>query len=706
MAFLDAFFTRDGGEIFPVGCAAMSRSVSLAALAVAASLAACGDNVRPGIVVVVGADDLAAIQGLAALVPASAGLEVRMSENPAGERLVGPDLGIRVTRTLSCAECYRIVAVDGGWLVHAGDRLGAQYGVAHALENLGFRFRHPFDTYAPAVPAFDPDAAASLDVTHTPVTRVRGFQFHTLHPTEAYFALWEPGADHLAEAARIFSWVAANRGNFVQWVGLDDIMAPDLHAAWRDHTAALHALADVRGLRTGLNIQLYGQSNLQRAFDLSDDDTGTVPLADELAARLPLVTDGVAFDVYDLSFGEFFSADPAAFVADIDATAAAVRVHAPAAEMHGLVHVGGDQRVTYMGEDLIYYFLVKFADPRIVPDIHTVMFYDLYEDAGGAYHHDDFSEHRAYLLERIAAGEPNVYIPETAYWVAFDDSVPLYLPLYVRNRWLDLDRLRTDPAAGGNRLDGHVIFSTGWEWGYWLNDYAALRASYADAADWTDLVRDAFADDLAPAVDAVAALVETQRAALLDGRLVAYLAGRDAAMDLGESLDIVSQPDRPQFAELADAAVRDPFAADVLPRLDRLADDLAAHAAAVAALGLDGPWAAELVDGFAITAVRARFAATAFRVAVDHHAGDAAAASAGIATLRELLDTGAAIVASRHAALHDPSPARLVERNGNRTFYGYGYLHHADNLCFWRRELAQLERMTGASEEVEPNCLL
>ena len=96
-------------------------------------------------------------------------------------------------------------------------------------------------------------------------------------------------------------------------------MAPDLHAPWRDHTAALLALAEARGLRTGLNIQLYGQSNLQRAFDLSDDDTGTVPLADELAARLPLVTDGVAFDVYDLSFGEFFSADPAAFVADMRA---------------------------------------------------------------------------------------------------------------------------------------------------------------------------------------------------------------------------------------------------------------------------------------------------------------------------------------------------------------------------------------------------
>ena len=35
------------------------------------------------------------------------------------------------------------------WVVHAHDVLGAQYGLAGALENLGFRWRHPFEPYAP-----------------------------------------------------------------------------------------------------------------------------------------------------------------------------------------------------------------------------------------------------------------------------------------------------------------------------------------------------------------------------------------------------------------------------------------------------------------------------------------------------------------------------------------------------------------------------
>jgi hypothetical protein len=64
------------------------------------------------------------------------------------------------------------------------------------------------------------------------------------------------------------------------------------------------------------------------------------------------------------------------------------------------------------------------------------------EDAGGAYAHDTFDEHRAFLEENLAAGETVGYFPETAFWVAFDNSGPTYLPLYVRSRWTDLAAFR------------------------------------------------------------------------------------------------------------------------------------------------------------------------------------------------------------------------------------------------------------------------
>jgi hypothetical protein len=667
---------------------------------IAAAAAACGDNEIAQVTIAVPPAFVEHAIGIAALAP-RAPITVVASESPgapAGAREYRVDLVV----DLDCAECYRIDgAGDRAWTVHAGDVLGAQYGIAHALENLGYRFRHPFDSHVPAVPSLDPAAAEQLGVLHQPQIRVRGFQFHTLHPIETYFALWEPGDAALAEAGIIFRWVVANRGNYVQWVGLDDIMDPVRHAAWQTHTTALVDMAHGMGLRTGLNIQLFGASNLQRAFDLSDDETGMVPLADELAARLPLIT-SPRFDAYDISFGEFFGAEPADFVAALDQTVAAFGGHAPGSEIHGLVHVGDDQRVSYMGEDLIYYFLVKFADPSIIPDVHTVMFYDLYEDGGGAYHHDDFAEHRAYIVERMAAGQPVVYLPETAYWVAFDVSVPIYLPLYVRNRWLDLDGLSREAGV----LDGHILFSTGWEWGYWLNDYTALRASYELPADWRDLIADAFGTDLAPAVPVVADLVEAQREALLDGRLVAYLAGRDSVIDIGRELDVISQPDRITFDDLdGDPALQAAFAADQMPRLDAHADAMAAIESRAADLDIAGPWADELRDGIAVTAARARFASSVYRAALDHLAGDAAAARSHRDRAAGLLDRATSIVARRHAALHGSRPHQLVEYpSPNHTFYGYGYLAMADSLCYWRRELVQIDRLLDIADDQLPDC--
>jgi hypothetical protein len=83
----------------------------------------------------------------------------------AGYRIeVATDLG-------GCTECYRIepMATDArGWVVHASDRLGAQYGVAEVFELLGYRFRHPFDTYVPARPTPDAAGLARLRTVRAP----------------------------------------------------------------------------------------------------------------------------------------------------------------------------------------------------------------------------------------------------------------------------------------------------------------------------------------------------------------------------------------------------------------------------------------------------------------------------------------------------------------------------------------------------------
>lgn len=600
-------------------------------------------------------------------------------------------------------EGYSIeTAGTDAWTVHAHDVLGAQYGVAAALENLGFRFRHPADIYAPKRPA---PASAPDGTVHKPEVRVRGFQFHTLHPIETYFAFWEPSAGNTSDAHRIIDWVIKNRGNYIQWVALDNIMKPEEYETWKPFTQELIAYAHMRGVRVGINIQLFGNSNLQNAFDLSDDEN--VPLADSIGARLPLVTADLPFDVYDLSFGEFFNSEPQTFIDATNEVARQLRIFAPNAEMHAVVHVGATQRVQYMGRDLLYYFLVQYADPSIIPDIHSVMYYNLYDDAGGAYQHDDFSEHRQYLLDRICQGKKAAYQPETAYWVAFDDSVPMFLPVYIYSRWRDLDGIRHDGC--GNPLDEHLLFTTGWEWGYWLHDVTSLRASYELPSSPADLVADAYAPDLGSgAAEVVDQLMQEQKRGLIDERLAGYLAGRDVAIDLGRSLPepIISQPDRTTFDRLVANPDVATFTADVLDPLRAHADKIDEIADRLAGLHLeDSRWSRELADGVALDQLRTRFVIATYESVIAHIGGDDGEADAAYDRAARLMATASSRVSSRHGDLHDTHRRRLVDRTENKTFYQYGYLFNADTLCFWHRELDQVGGILGNTTTAPDDCL-
>ncbi|MDX2087219.1 MAG: hypothetical protein SFX73_05190 [Kofleriaceae bacterium] len=651
----------------------------------------CGDDIRGNITIVTPTQWEPALGELAKLTNYT-GLSVNADPGNGYQIVVVDDESIPT-------EGYQL-AVEGSTIrVAAHDLLGAQFGVSAALEGMGFRFRHPLEPYVP----FEPTIGDVDSDVHQPDIRVRGLQLHTLHPIEGYFAFWEPGAGSTNEAHRIIDWVVKNRGNFLQWVPLDNIMQPEAHAAWKPFTQELLAYAHARGIRVGINVQLFGQSNLQNAFDLSDDKTGDIPIADEIRARLPLITGDLPFDVYTISFGEFFNADPDRFIASLNEARAQLRATAPDAEMHALIHVGDEQRIMYMGEELIYYFLVKFADPSIIPDVHTVMFYNLFEDAGGAYHHNNFGDHRTFLQQKMCAGERVAYQPETGYWVAFDNSVPQYYPLYVHSRLHDLTELQKPEGACGT-LDQHYLFSTGWEWGYWLNDYAGLRASY-ELMTTEQAIEDAFGTDLGPqAADLVTQLTALQRTYLLEKRLTGYLVGRDSVIDLGRELDIVSQPDRITFDQLIAGEGREEVETMLANMREYAAalDDLEAQ---ITRLSLpDTRWGRELEDGFVIDALRAHFVIATWEATLAHIDGDTAAAMTAIRAAEELAVRGQSIVTSRHADLHDKNSNRYLERTQNSTFYQFGYLYFAHNLCYWNRELLQVEAILGNSTMAPLSC--
>lgn len=652
-------------------------------------LAACGDNVRANISVDPG--------------PWGEALGELVELTPYGGISIGGDGDFTIAvvdDTAIPTEGYRVEATAAQhYVVHAHDVLGAQYGVADALENLGFRFRHPFDTFVPLVPSDEGTAGPA----HQPQVRVRGFQLHTLHPIESYFALWESTPGSMDDAKRIINWIVANRGNYMQWSALDDIQTIEDHfTAWKPHTQEILAYAHMRGLRVGLEIELFGQSNLQHAFDLYDDNSGTIPIAQQVGERLPMVTTDLPFDAYQLDYGEFFSADAQKFIDANNVVASQLRTLAPQAEVHARIHDGATQRIDYMGQDILYYFLVKFADPSIIPDIHTTFFYNLFEPADGAYHHVDFSEHRQYLLDRMCAGQKAAYHPEDAYWVAFDDSVPQAFPLYMRSRWLDLSMLS---HQGCGPLDEHLLFSSGWEWQYWLHDVTSIRNSYELPASYDAEIIHQLEPDLGKGAGAVVAgIAEDQHDYLMGQKLAPYLASRDAAIDLGRAGDIISQPDRITFEDLVASGDTAGFTASVLVPLAKYADALDARQVQFDQLALpDSRWARELRDNLAIDRLRARFIAAAYQAVIVHITGGDAEASYEHA--RDLMNQAQFVIHGRDADLHDPHAERLLTKDLNQTQYQYGYLFNADTQCYWNRELTQVGTILGNTSATIPNCL-
>lgn len=647
--------------------------------------AACGDNVVGDIGIVAPDEFAAPIAEMVALAPTARSLHVGESD------------GIQITVVQNGAipaEGYRVDKVDDGhYSVNARDVLGAQYGVAAALENLGYSWRHPFD---PEVPTAPKDQGLS-GVTHQPELRVRGMHFHTLHPIEGHFAFWEPSAQSTREAHQIIDWVIKNRGNYVQWAALRNILQDQAnYDAWLPFTQEIIKYAHDRGIRVGVDFELFGSGDLQLAFDLVPEQNGDV--AAQIAENFPKITNNLPFDVYDLSFGEFFGASPDTFISSVNAARDKLRELSPNAEMHALIHDGYTQRVQYMGQNLIYYFLVQFADASIIPDIHTTFFYNLFEPADGAYQHPDFSEHRAYLESRACASPPKpvAYHPEDAYWVAFDVSVPQFFPLYVKSRWLDTYMFET---MQGCTVDEELIFSSGFEWGYWLNDVTSLRAQYDRYESAYALFTEAYGSQVGAVVSDLADL---QHQALMEDKLAPYLAGRDISIDTGRNIGIISQPDRVLFDDLvAGTTTPDAFEQNVLMPMQAYADGLDKLAIPAG----DSRWLDELRDGLAVDQLRAKFSLATYRAVVAHVRGDDGEASAQEATAQQLMDEVNVRVQHRHENLHSGPGRRLLDKGFNDTFYQYGYLHQADVLCYWHREFDQVAGILGNQTEAPPGCL-
>lgn len=645
---------------------------------------------RP-VAVTVGVPDGAA--GDAIWISSSAAARAKTNAPDGGYALVRADEGTRKVIVASAQAPLDLVA--------------ASYGL---LEELGVRFFHPMQELVPELDA--PRFPRTLEARRTPMTKVRGLQIHLLHPLEYLKSLMEPGESNLAEARRLVDWLVKTGQNHLQWPLLGSVDWP----SFAEHARQIAAYAHSRGVTVGASLNLSLKGSLQRNYVLVRDDA---TFAEDIATGLSRALE-VPWDDIELALGEFLAADPAKLVTWLDTAVAHVAAVSPSTRVNVQNHVGNypELYVDFRGEKkLFFYHVPKYADPRLGQSVHTLSWFDTYRD-GGMYQHPDFRFQREYMLSQLPKRRVR-YFPESAYWIAADVDVPVFLPEFIESRWIDINGLDRDVrAAGLPPLEGHVTFSSGHEWGFWMTDYLAAKMLWEPAAPLERFLShygSAYGSCGAGVTAELAQFIAIQKKYLFEGKLTQYVSGEDATVETGASLGYVIRPIRTKFEVLVTGPEGDrvAFENEVLAPLEAMTAETRPIEESLAARcrGADPiltPWCNELRDGVRIVRLRLEHAVIVYRAVLAHARGDGSAARDGLARARAKTDEAKVVIEEREKGYRFDLE-RLTGAYDNPTFYPFGYLRQAHTQCLWHRreQFARLIIEEGALNSTSdvPTCL-
>lgn len=603
------------------------------------------------------------------------------------------------------------------------------------LENLGFGFLHPL---APTVPPALTPPANSLKISEAPRWKTRAIHLHTQHPLELTELLQGWGVTGPEDASgfeamlpewdRYLEWLLANRQTEVEWF----LLYADDWKTFADgpvRQARLKRLVDRAhefGIKVGLDVPIvFGQQHAFRLLRNQNANNEAAELA-EIDARIDWVL-SCGFDFLGTESGtsEFTAPAPQRMLDWMNEVTkhseerwkkpVFIKAHAST----GQTAKGFPDPAT--GKDINFNFLPHHADPRLGVLPHTVQHYGLHDPAP-TYNNTDFGYLHDFLRQEVGR-RPVLWYPETAYWVSFDVDVPLFLPIYAERRLSDLRLIADDEANNrmskpGAKMDGQLIFSSGWEWGYWMNDVVAARAAWNPGAP-TLSADEAFRGALQPVTQVFGAaksdvenwIVDVSKAEydlLILGKVAgkspstvvqrngqAYLQGWETWDDMSKVVTALppTQPDKLGLVDMRNPLHSGPgYTKEVDPLLAEMEARFATLAVRGDALRSKVPaYTKDLLDDLAdaakMTALRAAQVHGLYTY-VDGYFDSGAQQSrlVALANARKALDDAALVVKEREKHYRVPV-ARIAGWRPNPTAYSYGYLWTVHSqFYFWRDE--------------------
>lgn len=557
-------------------------------------------------------------------------------------------------------------------------------------EKLGIRFYHPRETIIPVYGKWP--LPSRFNFSGRPRFEKRGFHLHTLHPMELTEQIHDPNYPHAFEEIKAYlDWLARNGQNTFQFFLLRGID----RAIWPAHARRIVEYAHSRGIRCGVEISLamIQQQAFQSLTLLRPYPSYSRQVDESLAWLFQAPWD---FITLEATMGE----------------------HLPFLGMllpEVQSHLEQQVRERYRAGMLYATHVIRSGDgdkvrrPNLPASgimIHTVMCYSASEQKAPVYGNPN----QRFMLEaaRAESGRRETwYWPESSYWIGFDTSVPLLLLPYLDSRWSDIEAME---RIG---IKGHLTFTSGWEWGYWLVDWSIARWSWDYADNWIlrptsplSRLTELFSD---PGMSRLwKEALELQNRYLKGRELLRYVTALTPFSELPHPFDKPFQPE-PGFRyawllegagqKEADTILAGPVAdlESYSSRMGGVVHELDKRISLMQPGSREALLAREVARGLMVTALRARHRALTIRALLarrGEHAGHLphSRASEPLLEKARLVRLEAMQLVVRQEKVYRYPVEKIARRRASMTAYPFGYLYPASVLFFWEREEEQVRR--------------
>jgi hypothetical protein len=336
------------------------------------------------------------------------------------------------------------------------------------------------------------DPEADYNLVLEPKYQFRTHHIHTEHPLEMCEMLNGFG-EHMSQDDQgsfnknietdfesFLEWMLANTQNHVEWVLLSSPKWSKFadSALRQSRLKTIVDRAHMYGINVGLDAAMSMQQQNAWTLIRNPSETNLTRIMQEVQTHVDYIMQcGFDYITTEMGTTEFTTGDIDLQLRIMNATIEYLWSKY-GARFFTKSHISQGQIVKEYKDPITgkpgcnFNFLPYYLDERLGVCPHTVQMFS-FMDPSHTYGNQNFTQMFRFL-QVVGKSHYTVWYPETAYWVTHDINVPLFLPAYFDRRLQDLELIDDNQVS----MNGQMLFSSGWQFGYWLNDVISSRAAW------------------------------------------------------------------------------------------------------------------------------------------------------------------------------------------------------------------------------------